>query len=56
MLVETKYTLQGKERKGPSGSQYWQKNKRKKQTRAMSDITKVEAEETKTAVQHEPLD
>ena len=45
-----------KGKKRPGGSQYWQKNKRKKQTRAMSDITKMKPEEPKTAVQQEPLD
>ena len=41
-----------KGKKRPGGSQYQQKNKKKKQTRAISDIIK----ETKTAVQQEPLD
>ena len=42
---EKVYTaVKGKKR--PGGSQYQQKNERKKQTRAMSDITKMKAEET----------
>ena len=45
--------IKGKKR--PGGSQYWQKSKRKKQTREMADITKMKAEETKTAVSQEPL-
>ena len=45
-----------KGKKRPGGSQYQQKNKKKKQTKAMSDITKGEAAETLTAVQQKPLD
>ena len=45
--------IKGKKR--PGGSQYQQKNKRKKPNREKSDITKMKTEETKTAVPQEPL-
>ena len=43
-----------KGKKRPCGSQYEEKSKNKKQTKEMSNITKIKAEETKTAVPQEP--
>ena len=39
-----------KGKKRPGGSQYWQKSKKKRQTKEMSDITKMETEKTKTTL------
>ena len=61
--LQEKYHVSGnrvytafKGKKRPGGSQYWQKSKKKRQTKKMSDITKMEVGERKTTVLQEPLD